>query len=368
MRIIQLLPELNAGGVEKGTLELARELTAQGHDSLVVSAGGSMVEQLIQEGSRHLALPIHRKRLRSLGQIPALRKLFLREKPDVIHLRSRLPAWLAWLAWRQLKASERPRLVTTVHGFYSVNPYSRIMTRGEKVICVSAAIKDYVRANYPKTPEENLRVVHRGIEPDRYPYGFRPSPEWLERWRSEFPQLVGKSIVTLPGRITRLKGHLDFLELIAGVKKEGLPVHGLLIGQSSSAKASYRQEIDSTIAAAGLRDDITWIPHRKDLREIMALSSAVVSCSIQPEAFSRVTLEALALGRPVLGYDHGGVRELLNQLLPEGKIPVGDTTAMIRKLSDWLTSPPSPRKDSPFTLKAMLAGIMRVYEEARDPA
>ena len=119
MKVIQVLPELNAGGVERGTLELGRHLAAAGHESLVVSAGGRLVEQLETEGSRHIRLPVHRKSPATLGQVRPLRRLFETESPDIVHLRSRVPAWVAWLAWRKMDPAGRPRLVSTVHGFNS---------------------------------------------------------------------------------------------------------------------------------------------------------------------------------------------------------------------------------------------------------
>jgi glycosyltransferase involved in cell wall biosynthesis len=203
MKVLQILPELNGGGVERGTLEVGKYLVGQGHQSLVVSNGGRLGAQLEAEGSRHIALPVHRKRPGSLRQVKVLRRLFEEERPDILHLRSRLPAWLAYLAWRRMDPATRPRLVTTVHGFYSVNAYSKIMTRGERVICVSNSVKDYVLKNYPDVPEERLTVIHRGVDPAEFPYGYRPPADWMERWRRDFPQLEGKYVLTLPGRITR---------------------------------------------------------------------------------------------------------------------------------------------------------------------
>jgi len=137
MKILQILPELDSGGVERGTLEVAARLVHDGHESLVVSNGGRLVAALENAGSRHITMPVHRKALASLAEIPRLRKLFATEKPDIIHVRSRLPAWLTWLAWKSMDRRTRPRFVTTVHGFYSVNAYSAVMTRGEAVIAVS---------------------------------------------------------------------------------------------------------------------------------------------------------------------------------------------------------------------------------------
>ena len=363
MKVIQILPELNSGGVERGTLEVGKYLVEQGHESLVISNGGRLVEQLESEGSRHITLPVHQKRLGSLKQVKVLRKLFEQERPDVIHLRSRLPAWLAWLAWRKMNPQTRPRLVTTVHGMYSVNLYSKVMTRGEAVICVSNSVKDYVLKNYPDVPENKLTVIHRGVDSAQYPYGFQPKPGWLAKWQHDTPQLAGKYVITLPGRITRWKGPLDFIQVIATLKARGLPAHGLLVGEPHPKKLEFLEEVKAAIKTADLENDITLVGHRSDLREIMAVSDVVVSCSTDAEAFGRVSLEALALGKPVAGYAHGGVAEQLSAIFPEGKISLGDTTAMVDLLSHWHQQMPAPKGKNPFTLDSMLRATTRLYSK-----
>ena len=144
LKVIQLIPELNSGGVERGTLEVGKYLSKQGHESIVVSNGGRMVAQLVKEGSIHIQMPVHKKSPVSLLQVFKLVKLFLLEKPDIVHARSRLPAWLCFFALKFVKDELRPKFVTTVHGFNSVNIYSEIMTKGDCVVCVSKSIKDYL--------------------------------------------------------------------------------------------------------------------------------------------------------------------------------------------------------------------------------
>ncbi len=361
MKVIQILPELNAGGVERGTLEVSKYLTQLGYSSVVISNGGRLVEQLEQEGGRHIKLPVHKKSLFSLRQIKALKRFFIKEKPDVIHLRSRVPAWLAWLAWRKLNPNDRPRLITTVHGFYSVNVYSAIMTKGERVICVSESVEEYVLKNYPKVDADKLAVIHRGVDIDAFPYGYQPPSDWLSKWQNDYPQLEGKYVITLPGRITRWKGQLDFVAIISKLKERGLPVHGLIVGEPHPRKQAFYDEVVSAIHGAGLENNITLVGHRSDLREIMAVSDVVVSCSTDPEAFGRVTLEALAIGKPVAGYDHGGVREQLSALLPEGGVSVRDIEGMAELLVKWSKEPVFPETENPFTLDCMLREIVSVY-------
>ena len=364
MKVIQILPELNAGGVERGTLEVGKYLTEQGHESIVISNGGRLVEQLEAEGSRHITLPVHKKRLSSLKQVKVLRRLFKQEQPDILHLRSRLPAWLAYLAWRKMDPLTRPRLVTTVHGFYSVNCYSAVMTKGERVICVSNSVKDYVLENYPKVPAEKLTVIHRGVDPAEFPHGYQPPADWLAQWKADYPQLESKYVATLPGRITRWKGQLDFVQVIAELKKRGLLIHGLIAGDPHPKKMDFSEELKTAIREAGLAADISLIGHRSDLREVMAVSDVVVSCSTDPEAFGRVTLEALALGKPVAAYDHGGVAEQLEAMLPEGAITTGDIHQMADLISVWKDNPPARQQAiEDFQLASMLGKTLALYSE-----
>jgi glycosyltransferase involved in cell wall biosynthesis len=199
------------------------------------------------------------------------------------------------------------------------------------------------------------------VDPEEYPYGHRPSSKWLTAWHAQYPQLEGKYVVTLPARLTRWKGQEDFITLIAALKRLGLPVHGLLVGDAQPRKQTYAAELHWKISQAGLAGDITFTGHRADLREIMAVSNVVLSLSKQPEAFGRVTLEALSLGIPVAAYDHGGVAEQLAAIYPAGRVAVGDVGALERLLADWVTDAPLVPRKQPFTLERMLKSTLEVY-------
>jgi glycosyltransferase involved in cell wall biosynthesis len=371
LKVIQILPELHAGGVERGTLEVGRFLVANGHQSVVISHGGSLVESLERDGSRHLKLPVHRKSPVSLLQVRPLRRLLEAERPDILHLRSRLPAWIAYLAWKGMDPARRPALVTTVHGFYSVSRYSAVMTRGERVICVSNSIRDYVLKHYPEVPAERLRVIHRGIEPADYRFGDPPPSDWLEKWNQDFPETCGKCLLTLPGRITRLKGHEDFFKLLAALPPGH---HGLVVGNTHPRKTGYLEELRAMIERMGLGERVTFTGHRRDLREIFQHSQIVFSLSQKPESFGRTTLEALSLGTPVIGYEHGGVGEILDPLFPAGKVGLGDIGQMRRKVGEILEGGLRPAREHPFTLHHMLHQTLATYQDlvsahpSRDPA
>jgi len=237
------------------------------------------------------------------------------------------------------------------------------MTRGEAVIAVSDTVREYILQNYPDTPPGRIRVIHRGVDGSAYPHGWKPEQAWQDAFFAQFPNAAGKLIVTLPGRITRLKGHEAFIELIAVLKQQGLPVHGLIVGGASSSKRRYLNELHARVDEAGLGSDITFTGQRDDLKNILAVSRLVLSLSSQPESFGRTTLEALRLGVPTAGYNHGGVGEILRTVYPAGLLPRGPVDETSVRLADLLRDPqPVPDGDF-FPLGAMLLRTLDVYEE-----
>jgi len=361
---MQVLPELNGGGVERGTLEISQGLVARGHRSLVVSAGGGLVEQLERQGGQHFSLDLYRKSPLTLLKTGKLRRLLRNENVDLVHVRSRMPAWVTLAAWKSMPPKKRPRLLTTVHGLNSVNVYSQVMTYGERVIAVSHCCRDYVLANYPETDPDKVTVVHRGVDSAQFPHGHQPTSDWLERWRADFPQLVDRFVVLLPGRLTRFKGHFDFLQVIEQLKQNKLPVHGLIVGGEDPRRLKYAKSLYEEVERLNLSAEITFAGHRTDLREIMSVSDAVVSTSIKPpESFGRTVLEAVRLGRPTIGYAHGGVGEVLSTVYPAGRVALQDTAGLAEKLVQVFRGELAlPEKTDEFELSTMIEREIDLYE------
>ncbi len=364
LTVVQMLPALEGGGVERGTLEVAAALAQRGHHSLVISAGGRHVARLEAGGSRHVAWPIGTKSPLTLRWVGRVQRLLVQESVDILHARSRLPAWVAWLAWRGLPPERRPRFLTTVHGLYSVSPYSAVMMKGERIIAVSDTARDYILANYPGVAPRRIAVIPRGVSPTGYPAGYSPDEEWLADWYRQYPAMRGKYLVTLPGRLTRRKGMEDFIAVVQGLKRAGIPVHGLAVGAFPAGRqAGFEEECRRRLAEAGLDETITLTGYREDLREVLAISGAVLSLAHQPEAFGRTVAEALSLGRPVAGYAHGGVGEQLQAMFPEGRVSIGDVDAVCVRLADWYAAAPHPTANHRYTLEKMLTATLDLYEE-----
>jgi len=363
LTVLQVLPSLEGGGVERGTLEVAAELVRQGHRSLVISTGGRLVATLERGGSHHFSWPLGRKSLSTFRFVRPLRRFLMEQRVDIVHVRSRMPAWVVWLAWRGMDPASRPRLVTTVHGLYSVSPYSAVMTRGERVIAVSETVIRYIRENYPQTAPERIRLIHRGVDREAFPFGYLPAQGWQAAWYDANPRFSDARVLTLAGRLTRLKGHQEFIRLIHALRSRGLEVQGLLVGGVDPRRRRYAAELEGLVSQLGLKEHIVFTGHREDIKEIYACSDLVFSLSGKPESFGRTVVEALSMGIPVIGYDHGGVGEMLARLFPEGRVPLHDPERLLEKAVEFLGSPPRVPRSDEFTLQSMLDKTLSLYQE-----
>lgn len=304
LTVMQLLPELNSGGVERGTLELGRHLVENGHTSLVVSGGGRLVAQLEKEGSRHVCKNIGSKSPLALLHLLPLRRLIIKNKIQVLHMRSRMPAWIGYVAWKSIPKKKRPILVTTFHGFYSVNAYSAIMTKGDGVIAVSSSIQKHIFEEYAR--DENVRLVFRGVDAQ----AFDPAKvmrsrvdKLIEEWGID----ERKRILMLPGRLTRLKGQLIFIESLLAVTHNNY--QAVMVGDVED-NPGYTAELLDYIEKKNLQDKVSLVGHCSDMPAAFLLADIVLSTSsLEPEAFGRTTVEAMAMEKPVIATAHGGSLE-----------------------------------------------------------
>lgn len=361
LKVVQLLPALNSGGVERGTVEFARELVRLGHESVVISCGGRMVEQLEAEGSRHITMPIHRKSLMSLWQVRPLRRVLEGLQADIIHVRSRVPAWLAWLAWRKMDPATRPRLVSTFHGMYSVNAYSAIMARAEHCIAISHCVKRYMVENY-RIPESKITLIPRGLDPEAFA-GEGLAKPWLNDLFAEYPQLQGKPLVLMPGRLSRWKGQEAFLQMMARLVKLRPDVHGVVVGDAEPGKQHYLAELLDLRNELGLTEVVSFVGHRSDIANFYRLASVTCHMSNKEEPFGRTVPESLACGTPVVAYDRGGASESLNAGFRQGLVPADDVVAFAARVADLLDADNQISLPPEYYLDHQVGSTLKVYRQ-----
>jgi len=306
LTVLQVVPELEQGGVEVGTIDLARMLVARGHRALVASRGGRLVAELEAAGAEHVVLAVHRKAYPlHPGVARRLGELVRREGVDVVHARSRAPAWYAWRALRQ---TPQAAFVTTAHGFYQNRWYSQVMGRGEAVIAVSRGLARYLAKGLGFDPKR-ITVIYRGLDLERY------RPERAEECRAalcrELDLPADAFIVAQVGRISRRKGHRYFFEALAGLKRGGAPVAGLVVGEVHLTKDEYGRELNKLVETLGLKETVKFMGYRADVPEIVTGADCLVFPSTEPESFGRAAVEAMASGKPVVATRLGGLREIV---------------------------------------------------------
>ena len=326
MHIVHLVPEMQQGGVETVVAALNRELVKAGHTSTVISNGGIMARQIESDGGRHITLDVCSKNpLTFLYRVSELRRLVSDLRPSVVHAHSRVPAWLAWRANRKRGLP----FVTTVHGFNSISKYSEIMTKGDRVICVSNPVKAYIQQHY-KTPEAKIRVIHPGLEPE----AFDPdqiTQERIDRVKQRYG-LDGKKVVSSIGRITELKDYETFIRAFAMAFKEDPDLRGLIVGHVRKDKQEHLRHLEQLINTLDLGDTVHIATDLTDMQAVYAASTLVVSCSKKPESFGLTLIEALAMNTPVIATRHGGPLDIIQEGLNGWFFEPGSSEELARLL------------------------------------
>ena len=369
---MQVLPALVTGGVERGTVDVACAIADAGWISVVVSAGGPMEYELVRHGVKHINLPVDVKTPWGIYfNIGSLVKVIEDFGVDIVHARSRAPAWSAY------KAAEKTgtNFITTFHGTYNLGPfgikrwYNSIMTRGRKVIAISDFIASHIVSNYGLENTDKIRIIPRGIDIDR----FDPqhvSPERMIQLAKLWRLPDGVPVIMLPGRVTRWKGQSVLIEAIAKLKHR--PVRCLLVG-SDKGKEDYRSELENLAAKLGLTDCVHVVGDCNDMPAAYMLTDVVVSASTDPEAFGRVMVEAQAMGRPIVASDHGGAKETVLEGQTGFLTQPGDAQALAQAIDQVLDMTGEERENqaaiainharSNFTKQAMCRATLDVYSE-----
>jgi glycosyltransferase involved in cell wall biosynthesis len=363
MRIIQLLPELKVGGVERGTVDLSDHLVKLGHDSAVISAGGQLVDLLNEHGAKHYELPIAKKNIRAVAQIGNLKKIYSEYQPDIVHVRSRFPAWINYFALKNF-SGKRPIVISTFHGLYSKPFYSKSMSYADEIIAISETVQDYINENY-QVDKSNLHLIYRGCDLKEFNLSAL-SDEWKKEWFKEFPQTKNKIILNLPGRITGWKGIESFIDLFLHLDVSKF--HGIIPGPVAANKRSYFNSLSKLIKQKNLSDHLSFCGARSDMAEIYKISDIVMNLSSKPEPFGRTIIEAAACGSHVMGWDRGGVKESIDSINPVGLVEYGNVAMLAQQIDKVLVTSPPESIPVQFTKESLVSATMKIYELALSKA
>jgi glycosyltransferase involved in cell wall biosynthesis len=329
--VLQVLPRLVTGGVERGTVDVAAALKTEGWTAIVASAGGPMVRELERAGAVHVTLPLASKNPFVIrANVERLAAVIRRFGVDIVHARSRAPAWSARAAARRTGR----HFVTTFHNAYGdgsllKHRYNAVMASGERVIAISHFVGEHVATNYG-VPPERLRVIPRGIDINRFDPA-KVQPERLIALMKAWRLPESAPLVLLPGRLTRWKGQLVLIDAIARLNRSEL--HAVILG---SGNARYRRELEAAVERTGAAGNFRFIEDSPDMAVAYMLADVVVSASTAPEGFGRVIVEAQAMGRPVIATAHGGALETVRPGETGLLVPPGDAAALAEALAATL--------------------------------
>lgn len=306
--ILQVLPELITGGVERGTVDLSKELVAHGFKSIVVSSGGPLVSIIEKHGGKHYTIPAKSKNpFVILKNIKRIKSIIKKENVSIVHARSRAPAWSAYFAAKDM----RKPFVTTFHGFYKFSTifkkwYNSVMTKGCIVIAVSEFIKDHILEHY-SVPVDNIEVIHRGVDTE----SFDPAKISYQRMSQTIEQYKipdNKTIIFFPGRMSSWKGQDLLIRASQFLPKDQF--HYIFAGNLTK-KPKYYEKLNDLCHKFGITDHTTFTNDVQDISAMYKLSDIVISASVEPEAFGRIAIEAQSMSKIVIASDIGGSKETI---------------------------------------------------------
>ncbi|MBT5798732.1 MAG: glycosyltransferase family 4 protein [Alphaproteobacteria bacterium] len=308
--IVQVLPSLNNGGVERGTIEISHAIHKAGWKSIVISSGGILEAQLKRTGAIHYTLPVHNKNPISWAVTRSkLKKILKEENADLVHVRSRMPAWIGLPVAKMLNIPT----IATIHGKFEAQNifkrfYNRKMLTADKIIAISEYTKSVIERQFPKLSEKiSLNIVHRGVDTSL----FNASNVTQQRIVNEADRIGlpdDLPVVMLPARPAKWKGHVILLEALSLLKH--MEIACVLMGAGDS-KNGYSEFLEKKSIELGLGAHVRISTSTRDMPAALMLADVVAMPSVMPEPFGRTSIEAQAMGRPVVAFDHGGARETI---------------------------------------------------------
>ncbi len=376
--LLQVVPELDTGGAEQTTIDVAHAVVQAGGTALVATGGGRMAARLIADGGRMTQMPVQSKNpLVMLGNAARLTDLIQKQKVSVVHARSRAPAFSAlWAAH-----ATRTPFVCTYHGVYAAKSglkrwYNAVMTRGDLVIANSEYTRDHVLAEHRIDPAKVV-TIPRGVDLSRF------SPSWVTADRVTMlrqawgiPLHDRRARILLPGRLTRIKGHTTIIEAAARLKARGRSDFIILFAGDDQGRTGYREELINAIAAAGVVEEVRLVGHCDDMPAAYLVSDLAILPTTVPESFGRAAVEPQAMGRPVIASAHGGTTETVVDGTTGWLAPAGDPEAWASFMERAIDIGPGRRSEMGqaganrtrqlYSVDVMCAATLAAYERMLD--
>jgi len=371
MKVMRLLSSLKHDESERGIFHLGRALVKRGHTSIIISSADKeheLVKRLERDGNIYHQLSLEKKSWMALRQIWPLRQLIEKYQPDIIHLHSRTPAWILHWALKGAKVKHKPKLVSTMYGFYPLNNYSRALLNVDCTITVSDSVSEYLLEGIKevKKPPRSIIRIYRGVDTRNFPYRYNPSVYWIHRTFAEYPELEHKKWLLFPTVIGQEYGQ-EWLIDILGNLSEDFPNLHIIIMDEDSRRDVVHEEFMQRVNALELRDKFTFIgTKRNDMREWLAAANLVLGLANQPESIGINVLQAIHLGTPVVGWNKAAFHEILKPLYPQGLVKEETAYALCKVIRNQLENVMRPPITDKFTMQQMIDETLAVYRKLDD--
>ncbi len=364
LRIVHYCPNLEPSGVGRLAIDLASALQAAGHDNYIISPSHELLARLNLIGIKHI--PLYKGSIWKTPYRIRRSRLLFKDKPvDIFqsyHIEHALRTFLPYLF--SLK-KQNTKLVAVHQSFLARHQYSRSLRYFSAATACSQGLREYVQSCEAVNPLAPFWHIPYGVREHECRPSYHPSEDWIRLWQHNQPQTLDTFLLAIPCNITPIHGLEDLPLIIRGLKARGIPVHVLIIGDTRDADQSYLTSLRQQFLSNGVTDNISWLGARPDLRDLLCISNATLSLARLPASYNQAILEALSLGRPVAGYDHGIVSEMLQSFLPEGRIALGDTVSIVNLLAQWFKKAPESIKEAPYPyrLKDTVQNYLQLYEQ-----
>ena len=368
MIVMRLLSSLKHDESERGIFHLGRALVKNGHTSIIVSSANEdneLVKRLERDGNLYHQLHMNKKSWRSLLQVVPLRHLIEKYNPDIIHVHSRTPAWILHLALKRVKVERRPKLVSTMYGFYPINKYSQALLDVDTIITVSDSVTNYLIKGIRREElgPRHIKRIYRGVDTRRYPYRHNPSVYWLRRTFAEYPELEHKKWLVFPTVIGNEYGQEWLIDILGNLQEQFPNIHVIIMDEDYREGDVAHEDFRQRSNTLGLSERITYVgSKRNDMREWLSAANIVMALANQPESIGINALQAIHLGTPVIGWDQAAFSEILQPLYPQGLVKKYNAKALCKVVRSQLESVTRPEMTNKFTMSKMITETLGVYQ------
>ena len=369
MKVMRLLSSLKHDESERGIFHLGRALVKNEHTSIIISSAdedNELVRRLKRDGNHYHQLYMNKKSWLSLLQVAPLRRLIEKYDPDIIHVHSRTPAWILHLALRRARVKRRPKLVSTMYGFYPINKYSQALLDVDTIITVSDSVTDYLKSGLRREALDPrvIKRIYRGVDTRRYPYRHNPSVYWLRHTFAEYPELENKKWLVFPTIIGKEYGQEWLIDILGNLQEQFPSIHVIIMDEDYRAEDVAHEDFRQRSNTLGLSDRITYVgSKRNDMREWLSAANIVMALANQPESIGINALQAIHLGTPVIGWDQAAFSEILRPLYPQGLVKKYNAYALCKAVRNQLESVTRPEMTNKFTMREMINETLVVYQD-----